>query len=452
MNQLDSIIEHSSREIECILASLDGDFALKVDNADERRHEFVMRIATGEMVPDRFCFFDSATSMVNFAEDAMKGVPLLQSHNSWSDVGIGYTFLSEHLKSKKEVNVGAYVSKGYGISGTTGYTYDTSDDYILALENKDIREVSMGIYGGRDICSICGGNIRSYRDCSHFPGREYEIGEKKIKKLCTYTIYDARLDEVSLVANGAVPGAMILKAQEMIYNKEIDLSDVEKAFSQQYPKADIAQSIFHNRVYAFNKTFGALPELTQSEPTQQEEPATMPQELQPTIQGLQTANPTLNIPADPAEALNHLTRLAVSGAASQQNADQLQAQLTTSQQTIATLQQDKAKLELAANDGQTYRQEWYTRAKAAHVARFGSELAEIYASLFDNQSTPASEIRKYAEQWEGEVASANQNQQGATLSGGQAQRPGVPRTQDPNPNPNAGGQTSVLIPKAYSHI
>ena len=422
----------SAREVDAFIASLDGEFALKVPNDQEDRYEDLARIATGEMVPDRFCFFDNETSMVNFTEDAMNGVPILQSHNSYWDVGIGYTFLSEHLKSKKEVNVGFYILRDMGLNGQ--YSYDNTNSYILALEKETIREVSMGISGGRDICIICGGNIRSYRECPHFPGREYEIGAKKTKKLCTYTIYDARLDEVSLVANGAVPGAMILKAQEMLYNKEINLSDVEKAFSQRYPKIDISQTIFHNSVYSFSKWSGAEP----NEPTQEAHEVANPIDLTPTIQGLQAAHPNLNIPDDPVDAFTYLTTTL---SAAQSSADQFKAQNTQLQTQLTQSQQDTAKLQLAAQDGQTYRKEWYDTAKQAHVSRFGTELAEVYVSLFDNENTPASEIKKYATQWLGEI-----NDDGE----GNPRHTGQPKTQEQGSqqrSQSAAGGTRVLLPK-----
>ena len=419
-----------TREVEAFIATLGGEFALKVANDQDDRYEDVARIATGALVPDRFCYFDNDTSMKNFAEDAEKGAPMMQSHNTYWDIGIGYTFASEHLTSKKEVNVGFYILRDMGLNGQ--YSYDNTNSYILALEKKAIREVSMGISGGRSVCSICGGNIWMYRECPHYPGREYEVGANKTKKLCTYTIYDGHLDEVSFVANGAVPGAIVLKSQEMCYNKEISIDDVAQVFRERYPRIDTEKSIFHNKVYAFGKAFT-------NEPTQENHEMANPVDLTPTIQGLQAAHPNLSIPDDPVEAFTHLT---TNLAAAQSNADQFKAQNTQLQTQLTQSQQDNAKLQLAANDGQTYRQEWYDAAKEAHIARFGSELPEVYVSLFDNPGTPASEIRKYAVQWAGEI---NQDENGNPIHTGQA------RTQEQG---NQGQQNQhsaigarILLPK-----
>ena len=420
-----------AREIETFIASLEGEFALKVDNDQDDRYESVCRIATGEMVPDRFCYFDNATSMVNFTEDGEKGAPMMQSHNTYWDVGIGYTFKSEHLKSKKEVNVGFYILRDMGLNGQ--YSYDNTNVYILALEKRGIREVSMGISAGRSVCSICGGNIWSYRECPHYPGREYEVGANKTKKLCTYTIYDAHLDEVSFVANGAVPGAIVLKSQEMCYNKEISIDDVAKVFRERYPRIDTEKTIFHNKVYAFNKAFT-------SQSSEENTSMANPVDLTPTIQGLQAAHPNLNIPDDPIEAFTHL---ATALSTAQSSADQFKAQNTQLQTALTTAQQDSAKLQLAVQDGKLYRQHCYDQAKAMHIARFGTELADIYVSLFDNESTPASVIYGYVEQWQSELNPPD--------ASGNPTHTGQQRTQEPSNQQNQhaanGGSTRVLLPK-----
>ena len=117
------------------------------------------------------------------------------------------------------------------------------------------------------------------------------------------------------------------------------------------------------------------------------------------IQWFQSNHPNLNIPDDPSEALTHLVSM-VSTLATQNQ--QLQTQLTAAQQ-------ENIHLQSAANDGQTYRQEWYDRAKAAHTARFGADLTDFYVSLFDNPNTPAIKIRKFAETWESEVQDQGQH-------------------------------------------
>ena len=427
------------RELDCFIANIefeleeDEEFALKVKNENPALHEFIMRIATGDMVPDRFCYFDKS-SLENFAKDAQKGVPLLQSHNSYRDVSLGYTFLGEFVSSRKHVNAAAYIIKGLSLN--SGYTYSESDGYILALEHKGIREVSMGITGGTAICSICGGNYMSYRECQHWRGKEYPVGPNRTMKLCFYTWHDSHLDEVSFVANGAVPGAIILKAHQMLEKGEIFLADITKAFEKNYKSFNVTETFLNKRIPyqlkvgdAITTTTGGDPQNGRETQTQSKENSEM--DLTATITSLQAAHPNLNIPDDPAEALNTL--------ASGYSASK--ATVETQQTQLKQLQEQNAKLQLAANDGQAYREEWRKKAEDTHVARFGQPLSDVYVSLFDNERTPASEIKKYAEQWASELESANEGSEQTQYSGGQ------PRAKTIEGNQQGQGATTVLLPK-----
>ena len=417
------------RELECFIASIefdleaDDEFALKVKNEDPARHEFIMRIATGELVPDRFCYFDK-TTLENVANDAQMGKPILQSH-SYRQVPLGYTFMGEYVASKKHVNSAAYIIKGLPLNDD--YTYRESDAYILALGQKGIREVSMGIHGGNAVCSICQGNYYSYRECQHWAGREYPVGPQKTMKLCTYTIFDAHLDEVSFVANGAVPGAVILKGQQMLQKEEINLPDIAKVFEKSYKCLNVTETFLNNRIPYHIKSGGATTTEEQSSNSTIQENTEM--DLTATITSLQAAHPNLNIPDDPAEAL---TALATGYSASK-------ATVETQETQLKQLQEQNGKLQLAANDGQAYRDEWRQAAEDAHVARFGQPLAEVYVSLFDNKSTPASEIRKYAEKWQEELQSGNETEQ--ANSGG-----GHPKAKTIEGNQQQQGSTTVLLP------
>ena len=420
------------RELECFIASIefdveaDDEFALKVTNEDPEQHEFIMRIATGEMVPDRFCKFDKS-SLENFAKDAAGGVPLLQSHNSYRDVAIGYTFLGEYVASQKYVNAAAYIIKGLRLNA--GYSYSESDGYILSLQKKGIREVSMGIRGGKAVCSICGGNYMSYRECQHWGGKEYPVGPSRTMKLCFYTWHDSHLDEVSLVANGAVPGAVILKAHQMLEKGEIFLPDIAKVFEKTYKNLNVTETFLNKRIpYTIKSGDAAITTEEQSSHSTIQENTDM--DLTATITSLQAAHPNLNIPDDPAEAL---TTLATGYSASQ-------ATVRTQETQLKQLQEQNGKLQLAATDGQAYREEWRQAAEDAHVARFGQPLADVYVSLFDNKSTPASEIRKYAEKWQEELQAGNEGSE-QTNSGG-----GPPQAKTIEGNQQQQGSTTVLLP------
>ena len=423
------------REIECFIASIEfeldenDEFALKVKNEDPEQYELIMRIATGEMVPDRFCKFDKS-SLENFAKDSEKGVPMMQSHNTYRDVGIGYTFLGEYVASKKHVNAAAYIIKGLNLN--SGYTYSNTNDYVLALERKGIREVSMGISGGTAICSICGGNYMSYRECQHWSGKEYPVGPSRTMKLCFYTWHDSHLDEVSFVANGAVPGAVIMKAQQMLEKGEIELQDISKVYEKRYKNLNVTETFINKRIPYNILNSGDAVTTTEEESSESTIEENSEMDLTATITSLQAAHPNLNIPDDPAEALN---TLATGYSASKATVETQQTQLTQ-------LQEQNGKLQLAANDGQAYREEWRKAAEDAHVARFGQPLGDVYVSLFDNESTPASEIKKYAEKWQEELQSANG---GSTQT--QTQTAGGPKAKTIEGNQQGQGSTAVLLPK-----
>ena len=439
-------------EFDASLYSIDPEtFAIKVDADNPERFEFVATIVTGELVPDRFCFFDSDTTMVNFAEDAKRGVSLLQSH-SYRDLGIGYTFAGEHIKSRKVVNAGAYIVTNVGLRGD--YAYETTNDFIRMLLQGAFRDVSVGIFGGTSICSICDGNIWSYRDCRHWPGEYYEIGKDKVRTLCTYTIYDAYLSELSFVSDGAVPGAMILKAQEMHYNREIDEQQIAKVIIERYPKFNVTQEVFHNKVYAFPKDGifqtnpsdggnGSGAEVPTSTSTAKEQPT---MDFSTVHAELQKQYPALTIPSDPAECAKFFadqygTQVQLNEASKTQ-IEQLNTQHSTltesKDQEIATLTERNVNLAKQAKDGEDYRAYWLEQAGENHIKAYGRPMTESHVTLFNNPNTPASEIRKAAEEWLGDFTDAE-------TSGGQQIHAGGQKTR------SAGGEQGavhIVVPRA----
>lgn len=428
-------------EFDASLYSIDPEtFAIKVDADNPERFEFVMKIVTGELVPDRFCYFDSATTMKNFAEESEIGVSLLQSH-SYRDLGLGYTFRGEHLTSKKEVNAAAYIVTNVGLGGD--YTYKTTNDFIRMFLQEAIRDVSVGIFGGTSICSICEGNIWSYRDCRHWPGEYYEIGKDKVSTLCTYTIYDAHLSEVSFVSDGAVPGAMILKAQEMHFNREIDEQQIAKGILERYPKFNVTQEVFHNKVYAFPKDGifqtnpsnggnGSGAEVPTSTSTAKEQPT---MDFSTVHAELQQKYPALTIPSDPAECAKFFADQY--GAQAQLN-ESSKTQIEAKDQEIATLTERNVNLTKQAKDGEDYRAYWREQAEGNHIKAYGRPMTQSHVTLFDNPNTPASEIRQAAEEW-------LEDFKGAETSGGEQIHAGGQKTR------SAGGEQGavhIVVPRA----
>lgn len=155
------------------------------------------------------------SSLRNFAQDAQAGVTFLDSHNA-RNLGYGQSLSGQF---QIEDGVSRVVSEFYTIPGLrfgSALTYQSTDDFIKAMQARLIRDVSVGFYGGDMICDICGGSFYDWRECIHWPGVEYATGDQGNEtKIATFEIVDAHLAEVSAVYDGATPGAMIQRAQEM---------------------------------------------------------------------------------------------------------------------------------------------------------------------------------------------------------------------------------------------
>lgn len=155
-----------------------------------------------------------ATSLRNYADDAEAGVAFQDSHKTDGMVRtLGHSL------------IGRYVGPGGdGIARTNAEFYTLTgldpiiDSFVRRVRGGLARDVSIGFYGGKYTCSICGRDMLRDWDCWHIPGFEYVVvddkGNKTDKKvLATADIDNARLSEVSTVYDGATPGAAIIKAQ-----------------------------------------------------------------------------------------------------------------------------------------------------------------------------------------------------------------------------------------------
>lgn len=156
------------------------------------------------------------STLRNFARDAAAGVSLLDSHNG-RQLGVGYSAGGRYVEESGEGRALGlfYIVPGIRFGGA--HSFASTDDYIRAVEAGVVRDVSVGFYGGRWVCDLChqpyfGRNTT----CQHIAGWEYEVeidGEMQ-RLVCTVAIHDAKLSEVSLVYDGATPGAVILKVEQ----------------------------------------------------------------------------------------------------------------------------------------------------------------------------------------------------------------------------------------------
>lgn len=190
---------------------------------------------------DSYYTWMKPSTLRNFVEDAQAGVSFQDSHKTrqlgfgrsldarldemddveaqrtHSPVPIAETMMPDDIDPLR-VLASFYTLRGLNLNGTN------TDDYINGMRAGIVRDVSVGFYGARFVCDICGLDLFDW-DCSHFPGLRYEVSvgdEETIEAVATAGVEGARLAEVSAVYDGATPGAGILKAERASEAGEVD--------------------------------------------------------------------------------------------------------------------------------------------------------------------------------------------------------------------------------------
>ena len=160
-----------------------------------------------------YTIMDPETTLPNFVEDLKAGVMFLDSHRTDR---LGY---AQSVDGRMEDNndvIGVFeVAKNINFGGEL--TFASTNDFINGIIKRLVRDVSVGFKDGRYICNIDGKPIYGTGCCEHWPGQTYNIDGKEI--LCTATIVDARLSEVSAVHDGATAGAGVLRKIEDLHSK-----------------------------------------------------------------------------------------------------------------------------------------------------------------------------------------------------------------------------------------
>jgi hypothetical protein len=93
------------------------------------------------------------------------------------------------------------------------------EDVKTRIDTGILDSVSIGFNAGKHDCSICGNNIYDYENCSHIPGRKYEIknpqtGNIVKEETCYVLLDDINVSEGSLVYSGAVKNAKIIESSD----------------------------------------------------------------------------------------------------------------------------------------------------------------------------------------------------------------------------------------------
>ncbi len=195
---------------------------------------------------------DAATTLRNFARAANEGVAFQNSHR-WMELPLGQSVEGSVIEAGDEARTLAvfYTIPGLNVNGV-----DTSH-FIDGLRAGIIHDVSVGFYGGRFLCGICGRDMLMDWECMHIPGLSYKVKEPdsdvRTPVLCTATVVDAELSEVSAVYDGATPGAAILKAQ-----REMDAGRLDAR------QADLLEQRYRVRLVKPAKQYSAGPASTHS--------------------------------------------------------------------------------------------------------------------------------------------------------------------------------------------
>lgn len=172
------------------------------------------------------------STLRNFAVEAAEGRAVLLGHDDENSNGlpVGYSLTGDYDGISGEE--GAVYSYAYILPGTK-----EADQLIRACKAATVRDVSVGFYGGKHLCSICNKDIWRSGECPHWPGKYYSVEDptalsdgierQTTEQLCYAWIHEAHLSEYSAVYDGATPGAVILKAQRMIGAGQMDSTTVQ---------------------------------------------------------------------------------------------------------------------------------------------------------------------------------------------------------------------------------
>lgn len=157
--------------------------------------------------------------LATFMGDALKGVSLLLNHAAnKSPVGRSFNASLERTYSEETDSFVTSLKGDFYIDlGRNTEFGMTTDDICKAVDSGVLNYSSIGFSADKWDCSICGNDIRDFRECSHYPGLEYIIenedgvSEVAVCKIIVGSDGRGRLLENSLVYAGACRRASIIR-------------------------------------------------------------------------------------------------------------------------------------------------------------------------------------------------------------------------------------------------
>ena len=180
------------------------------DMPEDDDDKYWIRVSASNAEVDKHnSIMDPETTLPNFEADAKSELGVaLKDHHAYRSFGYGRSS-NAVLTPKHELLIDFYILKDMDYQGTSR-EFSTPEKLIRGIEHGLVNQVSVGFYGGREVCNLCQLPVRKwyYWDereteyCSHRMGKAYDMGKGKMQT-ATYTVYDARLKEVSLVEFGS---------------------------------------------------------------------------------------------------------------------------------------------------------------------------------------------------------------------------------------------------------
>lgn len=325
--------------------------------------------------PDAYETVMDASSLQNFAADAAVGVSVLYGHDTYQIVG--RSFSGQYItRGGARVESECFIPGGLNLAGVS------TDEVIRALGLGILRDVSVGFWGYKVRCSICGLSLWDM-NCPHVPGVAYKVEGKRNPVVALAVIADARLGEYSLVYDGATPDASVLAVKALQEADAGRLAPEEaRALETQY------RVRLPGAAHLWALGTRARPAAPAAEPAE-EEPVTMP------------VVPPAGAPLDP-ETVRALVATVLPDAADPMaGLTELIGELTRLRQgaaTAATLEARVAELEPLAADGRAYRAETVKAALANGVRALKEKFEEAkWTELLGRM--PIEQVRTLSDAW-----------------------------------------------------
>ena len=197
------------------------------DDKDNEKYGYFRAIISSTSIDGHYTRMTMKT-LRNFTRDLKKGTQVKDSHGR----GQGFGVSTDGELDDEKVYGDFKLVKGFELRNAS---YPRSDEFIRAIDEGIITEVSVGFGGGEMRCSICKLDLWS-RDCRHWPGEKYEqtVDGKKQMVTAYADIDDARLKEVSLVDVGSNPDAKIVQRAQRHYAEGILPPAIQRQLEEKY--------------------------------------------------------------------------------------------------------------------------------------------------------------------------------------------------------------------------